>query len=51
MRAWMPASLRPPQLRVLAREPAAELMMVKVLGPEADRVRLEPIMLWQSEVF
>jgi predicted N-acetyltransferase YhbS len=46
--AW-PAAFRPPQLQVLATEPAPEIMMVRAIGgPSPDYSRS---VYWQADVF
>ena len=51
LRAWLPASLRPPQIRVLASAPAAELMMVRAVGSPVPLPPLDPVVVWQTDVF
>lgn len=50
--AWLPAALRPPQLDVIARTPAADIMMVRPLATMASsELRLDPAIYWQTDVF
>jgi GNAT superfamily N-acetyltransferase len=49
LRAWWPEGFRPPQLRVLSAEPAAEVMMVRqIQGPPVDYAGT---VYWPSDVF
>jgi predicted N-acetyltransferase YhbS len=53
MRAWLPASLRPPQVRVLSEVPATEIMMVRRLGEDSAILEesADPTIYWPSDVF
>jgi predicted N-acetyltransferase YhbS len=53
IRAWWPDSLRPPQLRIVPRQPAGEVMMLKPLGTGValDAVAAEGVMYWHGDVF
>jgi hypothetical protein len=49
--AWLPASLRPPQVRVLRESPAAAIMMLRRLGPGSSQIPTAPVTYWQTDVF
>jgi hypothetical protein len=53
--AWLPLSLRPPQLVVSQGTPAPEIMMFRPLQPLASSMQtieaLSPIVYWQMDVF
>jgi GNAT superfamily N-acetyltransferase len=53
IRAWWPDSLRPPQLRIVPRQPAGEVMMLKPLAPGVTLDALAPdgVMYWHGDVF
>lgn len=53
IRAWIPASFRPPQVIVADESPAAEIMMVRQLGASesATSVSPPPVTYWQTDVF
>ena len=53
IRAWWPAPLSPPQLRVVPREPAGEMMMLKALAPGVtiDAIAPERVMYWHGDAF
>ena len=53
IRAWWPDSLRPPQLRIVPRQPAGEVMMVKPLVPDitADALAPDGVMYWHGDAF
>lgn len=53
IRAWWPDSLRPPQLRIVPRHPAGEVMMLKPLAPGVtlDAVAAEGVMYWHGDAF
>jgi GNAT superfamily N-acetyltransferase len=49
---WLPESFRPPQLRVIGSQPAAELMMYRPIGDApALETTASPIVYWQTDVF
>jgi predicted N-acetyltransferase YhbS len=52
--AWLPSSLRPPQVEVVARTPSNDLMMFKPLSSAGEGVAsLNPsdVMYWKSDAF
>ena len=52
MRAWLPASFRPPQMVILDEAPAAEIMMVRQLkAAVSGGLPPGPVVYWQSDVF
>jgi len=53
IRAWWPDSLRPPQLRIIPRQPAGEVMMLKPLVPGITLDALAPdgVMYWHGDAF
>jgi hypothetical protein len=52
MRAWLPASFRPPQLRVVDESPAPEIMMIRPIGDAPlPGIDLSPVVYWQTAVF
>jgi GNAT superfamily N-acetyltransferase len=54
IRGWLPAGWVPPQLAVTAREPAAELMMVRPLAPSTPLdppLGVEDAIYWHNDVF
>jgi GNAT superfamily N-acetyltransferase len=53
IRGWWPASLGPPQLRLTARPPAGEVMMVKSLDPNLRPASFEAgdILYWHGDAF
>jgi predicted N-acetyltransferase YhbS len=51
LRAWLPASFRPPQLRVIAESPASEIMMIRPIGVSAMPDMGRGVVYWQSDVF
>lgn len=53
IRAWWPDSLRPPQLRIVPRQPAGEVMMIKPLGAGAtiDALAADRVMFWHGDAF
>jgi predicted N-acetyltransferase YhbS len=54
IRAWWPARLRPPQLEIATRGPAAEILMIR---PLRNDLRIEPLlnegdtMFWNGDAF
>ena len=52
-RAWWPDSLRPPQLRIVPRQPAGEVMMLKPLVPgiSVDALAADSVMFWHGDAF
>ncbi len=53
IRAWWPDSLRPPQVRIVPRQPAGEVMMLKPLtsGVTLDTLAPDGVMYWHGDVF
>lgn len=53
IRAWWPDSLRPPQLRIVPRQPAGEVMMLKPLVPDitVDAVATDSVLFWHGDAF
>jgi GNAT superfamily N-acetyltransferase len=53
IRAWWPDSLRPPQVRIVPRQPAGEVMMLKPLtsGVTLDTLAPDGVMYWLGDVF
>jgi hypothetical protein len=53
IRAWWPDSIRPPQVRIVPRQPAGEVMMLKPLAPGVTLDALAPdgVMYWHGDVF
>lgn len=53
LRAWLPAGFRPPQVVVFDESPAAEIMMMRRLGPSGVPTLPPPapVTYWQTDVF
>lgn len=53
LETWLPDTLRPPQVRVIAeRDALSELMMVKALGGRPSLSSLSgPVVYWHTDVF
>ena len=51
MRAWLPSSLRPPQVQILEETPAPEIMMMRRLGTAAGAPPPQNVNYWQTDVF
>jgi predicted N-acetyltransferase YhbS len=54
IRAWLPPGFRPPQVTIAARQPSADVMMVKPLAPAADAaltLSADDILYWRGDVF
>jgi GNAT superfamily N-acetyltransferase len=54
IRAWLPASLRPPQVTISRTQPAHDVMMVRPLTPAAGAavgVREDDLLYWRGDVF
>jgi GNAT superfamily N-acetyltransferase len=51
--AWLPSSLRPPQLTIVKQRPASELMMIKSLRENLriSDLRAEDIVYWHGDAF
>jgi GNAT superfamily N-acetyltransferase len=52
IRAWLPSTLRPPQLAVLSAEPSTDVMMVRALTDEVRlgrRLAPEDVMYWKGD--
>jgi predicted N-acetyltransferase YhbS len=51
IRAWLPLSLRPPQVRLLETFDAPEIMMIRPVGDTPMPEILGEVVYWQSDVF
>jgi GNAT superfamily N-acetyltransferase len=54
VRGWLPADLRPPQVEIVARRPAAEVMMIRPLterGTPASALSEGEVLYWHGDVF
>ena len=54
IRAWLPASLRPPQVTIAGTQPARDVMMVRPLTPAAAAavdLREDELLYWRADVF
>jgi GNAT superfamily N-acetyltransferase len=49
--AWLPQDLRPPQLQVMASEPAGEIMMMRPISADAPLPDSGGVVYWQADVF
>jgi GNAT superfamily N-acetyltransferase len=48
---WLPPNLRPPQLQVVAQEPASEIMMIRATAADVGVPDARGVVYWQSDVF
>jgi GNAT superfamily N-acetyltransferase len=52
LRGWLPASLRPPQIRVVQESPAGDIMMVRDIGQASPAIAPGAgIVYWNLDVF
>lgn len=53
IRTWLPPGFLPPQLRIVSRRPAPEIMMLKPLVPHVrvDSLRADDVVFWHGDVF
>jgi GNAT superfamily N-acetyltransferase len=54
VRAWLPANLCPPQVRIVARQPPSEVMMIRPLtarGTLASPLSEADVLYWHADVF
>jgi GNAT superfamily N-acetyltransferase len=53
IRAWLPPRFLPPQLTIVSAAPAAEVMLVRMLGaaPMLPRLSVDDVLYWRSDVF
>jgi hypothetical protein len=48
LRAWLPPALLPPQLSIVGREPARDVMMTRGIDPPP---RAEDVLYWHGDLF
>lgn len=54
IRAWLPAGFCPPQVRIAAREPSSEVMMIRPLTPQgtpSPPLGDNDVLYWRGDVF